>query len=101
MGIEGQLKRAGKLNGLTDMKEFWDLMLGPPSSPPPSPSPSHPLLASQKLATSTTCRPHPLNEVDEEDDDGDHTSWALTALPPEHYRVRSSQSSWVEEKNFF
>ena len=79
------MKKAGKLNGLTDLKEFWELMLGPPSpSPPPLTShPAHP------LATPAAHTLHPFSE-EEEEEGVDSTSWALTTLPPEKYRVRTS-----------
>ena len=35
--METELKKAGKLNGIQDVKEFWDNMLAPPP-PPPDPA---------------------------------------------------------------
>jgi len=34
--METELKKAGKLNGVQDVKEFWDNMLAPPPPPPPA-----------------------------------------------------------------
>ena len=65
------MKKVGKLEKLTDLKEFWELMLGPPQTV-------------QHIATPPVCRPHPLiEEEEEEEEDGEHVSWALTTLPPE------------------
>ena len=33
VAMETELKKAGKLNTIQDVKEFWDDMLAPPSTP--------------------------------------------------------------------
>lgn len=75
------MKKAGKLQRLADLKEFWELMLGPPS-PPPSHPPSH---SAQPMTRHAMHRLHTFSEEEEEDED--FTSWALTTLPPEKKRV--------------
>ena len=65
------MKKAGKLTTLTDLKEFWDLMLGPALSP-------HDV---QPVATPTQRESRSFNE--EEEEGGQYVSWALTSLPPE------------------
>ena len=83
IGIEHQMKKAGKLKRLADLKEFWELMLGPPS-PSPAPPPSHP-------APITKPAMHGLHTFsEEEEEEEEFTSWALTTLPPERKRVRTN-----------
>ena len=90
IGVENEMKKAGKLKGLADLKEFWELMLGPPS--PPSPSELLPRTRRRTIATPTRYRPHPLiTEDNEEEEDEEFTSWALTALPPEQKKVREQE----------
>ena len=76
VGIELQMKKAGKLQKLSDLKEFWELMLEIPSPHPPLP----PRLSQTKATPTLLQKPHPL--VEDEENEG-HTSWALTDLPPE------------------
>ena len=71
VGVEHQLRKAGKLRGAADLKEFWDVMLAPPPPPPPS----MPSIPSHRAV-------QPLEEEDEEEQYVN--SWALTALPPDH-----------------
>ena len=70
------MKKAGKLQKLSDLKEFWELMLEIPSPHPPLP----PRLSQTKATPTLLQKPHPL--VEDEENKG-HTSWALTDLPPE------------------
>ena len=71
--LEHKLRKTGKLNTLAELKDFWDFMLSPiePETPPP-PKP-RPL-------------PHPQSIQEEEEEYSD--SWAITALPSEHYREK-------------
>ena len=75
------MKRTGKLQRLSEMKEFWQLMLGPPISTPTQP------LTTRSKATPTQHKPHPLIEDEEEYEEGDYQSWALTNLPPEKVKL--------------
>ena len=73
MGLEHELRRSGQLASLSELKEFWDIMLAPGpglSQPQPSSSSQH---------------PGGVEEEGEEEGEGG-ASWAITALPPEHYR---------------
>jgi hypothetical protein len=91
VGIELQMKKAGKLQKLSDLKEFWELMLEIPSPHPPLP----PRLSLTKATPTLLQKPHPL--VEDEENEG-HTSWALTDLPPEqNIREPHSSRGWERE----
>ena len=73
--MEHELKSEGKLRTLTDVKEFWELMLAPTrQSTSTQPSTLH-------RPPST---PFTLREEEEEEEEGYSDSWAITALPPQH-----------------
>ena len=71
--LEHRLRKNGKLNSLADLKDFWDAMLSPPTPTP----------IKERAPPPPLPRPPPIWEEEEEDY---CTSWAITALPPEHYR---------------
>ena len=75
MSLEHNLRKSGKLNSLADLKDFWNAML---FSPTPTATP---------IATPTKENTPPLPpQVWEEEEEEDYSpSWAITALPPEHY----------------
>ena len=71
MSLEHSLRKSGKLNSLADLKAFWNAML---FSPTPTATP-----------TKENTPPLPLQVWEEEEEEDYSTSWAITALPPEHY----------------
>ena len=72
--MEHELKSEGKLRTLTDVKEFWELMLAPTrQSTSTQPSTLH-----RPPSTPFTLR------EEEEEEEGYSDSWAITALPPQH-----------------
>ena len=75
--IEEQLKKAGKLKGPADSKQFWDSMLS--LSPPPPPPPSPPLEAASNTHRAS-------NKEEEKEKEEYENSWALTALPADCYK---------------
>ena len=71
VGLEHELKVEGKLRTLSDLKDFWNHMLTPPSKPPSTRPASH----HRPPSTPFTFR---------EDEDEEYSdSWAITAIPPQ------------------
>lgn len=91
------MKKAGKLKRLSDLKEFWELMLDLPTPHPPTPR------LSVKKATPTLHEPHP-RPAEDDDENEEYKSWALTDLPPEHnvkVTIRCSRASYYSDSPSF
>ena len=83
MGLEHRLRKSGKLSSLADLKDFWNAML---FSPTPTATPIK--------ESAPPLSPTVWEEEEEEEDYS--TSWAITALPPEHYRKVSAYRDMME-----